>query len=414
MPKKIGALIGFAAIGLFVLIFSLDSYYSLKSDHVAVVQYLNGSLEVVSTPGPHFSWGGHVEEYPIQGQYWFSAATDQGAVTDQSIEVRFNDGAKANISGSMSYTLPIANSLAMIDLHRAYGSASNVEQRLIRTVTEKAVYMTGPLMSSKEAYAEKRNQLIGDIQDQVTNGVFKTYVEAIQDKDPMTGAPRTINVVRKVMLKDGTVDREDTSPLTRFGIKTFNLALNKVIFADIVENQIAAQQAATQQVQLAIAQAKEAEQQAITAAKQGEAKAATAKWEQEVIKARAVTEAEQKLEVAKLDNQQSLQYKAATINRADADAEYRRRVMAADGALTQKLEAYVKVQTAYAENIPKYAGAWVPSIVFGGAPGAGGGANLTSYNGAQSLINMLSAKTAQDLALQFPVKAPNKNEQPVQ
>jgi hypothetical protein len=59
-------------------------------------------------------------------------------------------------------------------LHVRYGSHEAIAQQLIRTVVEKAVYMTGPLMSSKESYAEKRNELLRLMEDQVQRGVYRT------------------------------------------------------------------------------------------------------------------------------------------------------------------------------------------------------------------------------------------------
>lgn len=40
--------------------------------------------------------------------------------------------------------------------------------------------MTGPLMSSKESYAEKRTNLIRFIEDQISNGVYKTAQKDIK------------------------------------------------------------------------------------------------------------------------------------------------------------------------------------------------------------------------------------------
>jgi hypothetical protein len=146
------------------------------------------------------------------------------------------------------------------------------------------------------------------------------------------------------------------------------------------------------QVQTAIAKAREAEQNAITAAKEGEAAAAQAKWQQEVFKAKAVTEAEQKREVAKLEMEAAEFYKKEQILRGEGDAERKRLVMQADGALEQKLAAYVDVMKAFAPEIGKQR--WVPEVVYGtGAAGAGSGSSATQ------LIDMLSVKTARDLAL---------------
>ena len=45
-------------------------------------------------------------------------------------------------------------------IHTKYGSHEAVEQQLVRTMIEKSIYMTGPLMSSTESYASRRNELL--------------------------------------------------------------------------------------------------------------------------------------------------------------------------------------------------------------------------------------------------------------
>lgn len=67
--------------------------------------------------------------------------------------------------------------------------------------------------------------------------------------------------------------------------------------------------------------------------------------------------------------------------------------MVADGALQQKLDTYLQVQTVWANAVANYKGNWVPTTVMGGASGGNSG------NGANTLIDLLSAKTANDLAL---------------
>jgi hypothetical protein len=66
--------------------------------------------------------------------------------------------------------------------------------------------------------------------------------------------------------------------------------------------------------------------------------------------------------------------------------------MQADGALAQKLEAWTEVNKRYAQAIENYKGNWVPNLVMGNS---GGGSTM----GSQDLINLLSARTAQELAL---------------
>jgi hypothetical protein len=171
-----------------------------------------------------------------------------------------------------------------------------------------------------------------------------------------------------------------------------------------VEEQIQAQQRAVMQEQTAMAEARQAEQKAITAEKEGQANATKAKWEQEVLKAKAVTQAEQEKEVAELAAQQKrevakLASEAAEFTKqeqtklGEGEASRKRAVMAADGALEKKLAAYEEVNKAYAAELGKQR--WVPEVQMGGAGSTG--------SSAVSLIDLLQAKTARDLALDMSV-----------
>jgi regulator of protease activity HflC (stomatin/prohibitin superfamily) len=130
--------------------------------------------------------------------------------------------------------------------------------------------------------------------------------------------------------------------------------------------------------------------------------AAQAKWAQETEKAREVTRAEQakavaeleaqkQLEVAKLHAQAAKEYEKEQIARANADATYKREVMQADGALAEKLQAWVQVNSNYALAMQNHPHSWVPSVVMGSMSEAG--------NPAMDMMSMIAAKTAKDLAL---------------
>ena len=115
-------------------------------------------------------------------------------------------------------------------------------------------------------------------------------------------------------------------------------------------------------------------QNAITAAKNGEAEAMKSKWLQEVIKARVVTEAEQQLEVAKLNRAAAEQTKQQLILQGEGEATKRRLIMQADGALALKLDAWIKSQELWSAAAANYKGNWVPSFVMGEQGGQANGA----------------------------------------
>lgn len=371
-------------------------FEKIDANEILLIQSpVKGTLTWHKTAGIKWQGFGKETHYHKRTQFWFSVKGDQGGKPDESIKVRFNDGGHANISGSIAWEMPLDDEhLTMI--HTKYGSQHAVEQQLIRTIVEKAVYMTGPLMSSKESYAERRNDLLTYIEDQVQNGVYRT--ETTQEKQPdlMTGQPKTINVVKIVMDSSGLPARADESPLKAFGIKTFNPSINEVKYDETVESQIKQQQQAIMQVQTAVAKAKEAEQAAITAEKNGQAEAAKSKWEQEVIKARMVTEAQQKKEVAELEKEAAEFTRQKDILLGQGEGEKRRLIMSADGALQIKLETYERVMGRFAQEFAKQK--WVPEVMMG--------ANGTSRGGGEevlTLMNMLNLQALKSLGLDITV-----------
>lgn len=413
-PRKI------LVVGVMILLLvivgsmSFQMFEHLDAEDLMVIQSpFSGTLTWYISPGVKGQWFGKVTKYRKRDQFWFSAKADQGKRADESLQVRFNDGAHATISGSIAWEMP-RDDKTLTDLHMRYGSHDAIQQQLVRTVIEKAVYMTGPLMSSKESYAEKRNELLRLMEDQIQHGVYRTETVQERQPDPMTGQSRVVNVVKLVMDKEGNVLRQETSPLQDFSLKTYNLSINEIKYDPEIEKQIQLQQQAVMQVQLAVAKAKEAEQETITVAKKGEADAARAKWEQEVVKAKQVTEAQQKLEVARLGAQQQLevaqldaksaeQFKLAETLRGEGEAARRRLVMEADGALEKKLQAYIEVSKVYAGAIQGYKGNWVPSVVMGNGHGT-----QTAGSGAQELVDLLTVKTARELGLQMNIATGEK------
>lgn len=419
-----------AFIGLIII--PSELLVRVKLDEIVVKQGVDGKMEVWTQPGLQWQNFGTLTTYKKSAQYWFSAKTDEGDSKDQSIKVRFNDGGHGNLSGSISYDLPL-DTAQMLKIHSTCGSQEGVEKRFVAQAVGKAVYMTGTLMSSKESSGEHRADLINDIGDQIARGVYVTETVEQQVPDILAGEeeaivvidvpdldsegkpkldkngtpltkkeaktvkkPRmkTVTIVRPKVNNKGIIEVQEPSSVAAFGIRTYNLSINSIAYDQQVEEQIKTQQQAIMAVQTAMANAKKADQDRITVEKQGEANAAKAKWEQEVKKATAVTEAEQKKAVAQLELDTAELTKQAAIKRAEGDAEARKLVMAADGALEKKLAAYVEVQKAYADVLGKQP--LVPQIAMG--------AGSSSGSQGSNIMDLLQAKTARDLALDLGVK----------
>lgn len=144
-------------------------------------------------------------------------------------------------------------------------------------------------------------------------------------------------------------------------------------------------------IQTAQANAKKAEQDVITTSKQGEAEAAKAKWEQEVIKAKLVTEAEQRNKVAQLDVSTAEMTKRKLTLEGEGEAAKKRAIMLADGALDQKLKAYVETQKYWAEAFSNYKGNVTPLYQSGGSGG--------NRNAALDFMEIMTANASKDLSM---------------
>jgi len=310
---------GLGALAIIFMLFSGKMVENVDNSEIVIIQSaFTGKVNIYTTPGPVMQGFGTATHYKKSHQFWFSNKEGgDGGREDQSIKIRFNDGGHGTISGSVRWYMP-TDDKAILKVHTDFGSQEAVEQQLVRQVVTKSVYMTGPLMSSKESSAEKRNDLLSYIEDQCINGVYRTRQEEVKIHDELMNTDKTVTVV-KIMELNHVPLRQEKSALIAYNINLQGLALNAIDYDGEVEAQIKVQQQAYMQVQTAIANSKKAEQDAITTELQGKAAAAKAKWEQEVIKAQAITQAQQEKEVAALNAETALL--AAQKIKTDADAQ---------------------------------------------------------------------------------------------
>ncbi len=364
LSKSLWKLIAGAVVLALCLVFIFNSVTTVGAEEIVVKQnFMDGQLQVWSTPGVHWQNFGRLTRYKRSAQYWFSSKEDEGKKTDDSINVQFNDGGHGTISGSLRYDLPTDPS-RMIKLHSNYGSMEAINHELVKQVVNKSVYMTAQLISSRESYAEKRADLINFISDQVVHGVYRTERHTVKTTDIISGQEKTIDMVQpKIGAGPNGIEREEISPIESFGINAYNITINQITYSPQVEEQIKQQQQAAMAVQQAMADARKAEQRALTVAKEGEANAAQAKWAQEVEKAKAVTTGEQQVAVAKLELDAAKLEAEKTMTEAKASADAKKLALNADGALKMKLDAWVEVNKSYAAAMGQQR--WVPDIQMG-------------------------------------------------
>jgi len=409
VPIKL-VVIGFlfvAALAILFLAFGINN-----AGQRTVVQYPTGKLYVKFTPGVYPQWFGSAEIYNdvLTFDYDKTSAGGTSSIDQSGISVRYQDGGTGTVYGKARFSLP-GDEPTMLSLHKAFRSNKGVAQKLIKTITEEGMNLTAGLMSSEEAYAEKRSIYTQWARLQISKGKFQTKLERISTLDESTG--KTVNKnIPVISYGDNGLPIHLDSDLFDYGISVNGFQITDWDFEPKTLQQIATKREATMAIITAIANAERAKQDAITSEEQGKANVMTAKYEKEVEKEKSIVDAERAKEVAVIAAEQAVEvarqakleaeqkklaaaeYKQEQVLRGEGDGEYKRLVMEADGALAQKLETYERVMGRFASAIEKQK--WVPEIQMGSQPGAGG-------SNAMTLIEMMGVKAAKDLSLDMSI-----------
>lgn len=407
-PKlTFGIILLVAVVVLLVMAFGINN-----AGHRTVVQYPTGTLYVKFSPGIYPQWFGTAEVYNdvITFDYDKSDAEVDSSIDQVGISVRYQDGGTGTVYGKARFSLP-SDEETMLHLHKAFRSNRGVSQKLIKSVTEEGMNLTAGLMSSEEAYAEKRSIFTQWSSQQISKGKFQTKLEKIDTVDESTGKTVTKNIPVISFGSDG-LPIHLFSDLADYGIGVNGFQITDWDFEPKTLQQIATKREATMAIITAKANAERAKQDAITSEEQGKANVMMAKYEKEVVKEKAIVDAQREKEVAVISAQKSVEvarqqkleaeqkklaaaeYKQEQILRGEGDGAYKRIVMEADGALAQKLATYERVMERFASAIEKQK--WVPEVQMGES--GNGGSN------AMTLIEMMSVKAAKDLALDMEVK----------
>lgn len=393
----------------------------MPSELTVIQAPVTGHLDWRTTPGWMYQGFGTVTTYQKRITYDFEQKRDDKMVPFGGLSIRFSDGGHATMYGSVQFNLPETEK-QLNALHSNYRGNLTVTKNLIETVVNKSIYLTGTLMTSKESYAEKKNDLIHYVSDQIQNGVYRTRQKTSWVKDEFTGQSKEVVLAEIIMDKEGKPERQEESVLNQYGIKAYNFSITTMPYDDVIEKQIRNQQEITMSVQTSIAEAKRADQKTLTAEAEGKANAATAKWKQETIKAQAITEAEQqklvaisvaerekqvaetgakqRLAVAEFAKAEAEQYKQKLILEGDGEAAKKKAILLADGALAQKLETYAKVSAYWADAFSKFKGDITPRITMGAQAGG------APQNAIQQFMDLQNAKAVNDLSLNLSTQTP--------
>ena len=402
VDQKYFPIFGIVIATIISILLMFGMIVDVEPDEVVIIKHLNGSLECHVDSGPKLQMLGTVTSYPRRGSIEFSHESTKKPI-------RFNDGGNGFVYGNVQYEMPL-DCESLVSIHKNFSSKYGVEVNVIEKMVDNAIYFAGPLMSSTESSSERRAELVNIISDQAVNGIYQTKTQTVRIKDAVTGEEKDVKRVEIVYDSSGVAKRQQGSMLSEFNVKLLPIGVKDIKYEADVEDQIKTRQKAITSVETSIANARRAAQDAITAEEEGKARAAKAKWLQEEINAKEIAVAEKDKRVDELINQKNAHrlisiananreaaeqdLKTADMNKqklileGQGEAEKRRLILAADGGLYAKLEAYREVELAKAKAIENAApGAWSPQISMG----------QTNGSGSDVLLNLMTSKIAQDL-----------------
>jgi hypothetical protein len=377
-----------AAIAV-ILLFSFKSVgEDVRNEEIVVNQYpFSGNMVYWTTPGFKWQWFGKTTYYYKTQQFWFGSSDDDNHQQGNPIPVIFNDASDGQIYGSLRVKLPTdVEHLSRIQTD--YNGMDRLMNDLVSQTVTKVIYASGPLMSAFESYAEKKNDLIDYITDQLNNGVYKTAVKTEETVDPITGEKKTVKLATLIPDENapGGYKRSEASPFAYYGLSIGQVAVSKIDYSEKVRQQIAQQQEANMLIQTSKAKSAAAQQEAIRAEQEGKATAAKANWEQEKIKAVEVTKAEQEREVSRLAAEKAEFDKKRIIAEGQAEAEANRLKVAAGLTPQERAEWDYKTAVGVAEALANSKVRWVPDVMM---TGNGNGNNSNNAMDAVGLNMML-------------------------
>lgn len=371
-----------------------------------VIQSVNGNLSVRSTSGWYFKWFSNVTSWKEADTLYWSKWADEGRRTDTSIDVRFADGGVGYVSMNVRYMMPVEEE-RRIHIQRVFKNNDAFQLGALEQLAMQASQVAASMMTAEDSYRNKP-QFMSNIIDQVVNGLYETRSIEVKRGD-------NDSITLQEIIKDanGKAVRKPRD-LESYGVTVVNVNITDIDYEKDVQEKINQKREKAQEAELAKYEAEKARQDTIAAEENGKKQVMVAKYEEEQKKIRAQILAEQEKEVAEISaekelsvselNKQKAQVLLDTekLNaeavrvKASAEAEAKKKMIEADGALQQKLEALIEVNRVWAEAYTKQRP--TPDIVLGGSDGTQTGMDANAF------MQILLAKTAKDLSVDLNVK----------
>lgn len=423
------ASLGFLSLGAFDKIL----FYA-EPGYVYHVRTIFGEEKVIDDVGYNTYWFGRIDNWKKAMTVQIIDNREGNAGSTSAVlppkNIMFLDQVDANVSATVRFRIPTDRETFLTMAHEYRTPANLLRTALIPSV-EETLSASGNQMSAEDYYSGGRTEFNNDFEIQMKDGIYIVKRKEVlrktvgkrkgtanaskgNNQEGFGDEQKTVFVVERMLGTDGLPLRKAQKFLT-FGIQVVEARITDMKPNVKFVERMQLKQKASADRAIAREQRVQEEEQRLLAIAKGEREVAQrqakAKVEQiekttkaETEKQLAITNASRQLEQAKIEKQTAAQQlerdriKAKSVKvLADAEAYKKSEILKADNALQQKLDAYVKVQQAYADAFAKRK---VPTTVFGtngkGSPG--------SDSDIQTFLNIQTMKASRDLNLDVGIK----------
>ena len=397
---------GMAALFAIIMFLLVNPFGYNDMGYREIVETPTGKKYVIFNNGVYFKFpGSKITTYPNVITISHRGGENTGSTIDaKSILIRFNDATEAYAQTVVRFRLPDVES-DMLMLHSEYVNREYIAMKGLAPFTIECLKNSAQLMDSEQHYSGGRAQLSQYFQDQLEDGLFILDIQETFSKDTLTGENKRI-YANKIRVDENGESVRKESDLKVFGISIASATIENVDYESQVDEKLKKKIEASTRESVSKQNLVTAQQEAMTAEAEGRRQLVTIEYEEKQVQTQQVVQAETQVKLAEKDLlKQKIALDAAKLEAqkikalAEAEAYAKQKVMAADGALDKKLEAYKEVQGLWANAFQNYKGDLVPKFQTGG--GSGGNAGL-------DFMEIMSAKAAMDLNLSTKVKTNKK------
>jgi len=343
-----------------------------------------GTETVYFDPGYH--WGGFFNKSTTWPDVMSTVFDEEFG----KVPIRFNDATQATATGNIRWELP-RDEQSMRDLHKAYRSPENLQDRTLIPYGKECLAFAAQLMESETHYSGGQSKLKEDFRDQLLNGQYVLETKIEYTVDSFTR--------EKVKITDVDLRRDENgkaitipSDVQTYGIRAVFAAVPHVDYEPIVDKKLQAKIDQSTKESIAKQELITAQQQALTEKAKGEQLIAQTRANQEASKLEAVIKAEKEKLVAK-EEAEKAKYTADKIEQEGrAQAAANKALVAAGLTPVQQMQLEIEIAKVVSANIAK---ASTPAVVIMGGSDSGGGADeVMKIFGAERSLELMNKMKA--------------------